>query len=90
MSTTASISVVNARQELPPAFQPLYEALNALERDAAVYINLSQLKLALRGLETENAMTRVAGKAPHLQFCFGPINSFQYLQMAVSMALAGS
>ncbi|KAL9039659.1 MAG: hypothetical protein Q9214_004787 [Letrouitia sp. 1 TL-2023] len=60
VSTTASISVVNARQEIPPTFQPLYEALKALERDAAVYINLSQLKLALRGLETENAVTRVA------------------------------
>ncbi|KAL9612715.1 MAG: hypothetical protein Q9167_002706 [Letrouitia subvulpina] len=60
VSTTASISVVNARQEIPPAFQPLHEALSALERDAAVCVNLSQLKLALRGLETENAVTRVA------------------------------
>lgn len=90
MSTTASISVVNARQEVPPAFQPLYEALNAVERDAAVYVNLSQLKLAVRGLETENAVTRIAGKAPHLQLCFGPIDSFQYLQVVAIMVLAGS
>ena len=62
VSTTASVTAVNARREIPPRFRTLYESLKALETEAAVYINLSQLRLALRGLESENAVTRIAGK----------------------------
>ncbi|KAL8786056.1 MAG: hypothetical protein Q9213_003039, partial [Squamulea squamosa] len=32
-----------------------------LQREAAIYANLSQVQLALRGLESENGITRVAG-----------------------------
>ena len=60
-STITSVTAVNAKKDIPHAFQPLYEALVTLQSEAAVYSNLSQIRLALRGLESENAITRIAG-----------------------------
>ncbi len=62
-STTASVTAVNVRRDIPPVFRSLHESLKALETEAPVYINLSQLRLALRGLESDNAVTRIAGKS---------------------------
>ena len=61
-STTASVTAVNAKRDIPPRFRILHQSLKALESEAAVYINSSQLRLALRGLESENAVTRIAGR----------------------------
>ena len=61
-STTASVTAVNVRREIPPRFRNLHESLKALEIEAAVYINSSQLRLALKGFESEDAVTRIAGK----------------------------
>lgn len=60
-STTAAVTAVNVRRDVPPGFKNLHESVRALETEAAVYINISQLHLALRGLESENAVTRIAG-----------------------------
>ena len=60
-STIVSVTAVNAKREVAPAFQILHAALKQLEKDAALFVNTSQLQLALRGLEGENAVTRVAG-----------------------------
>lgn len=59
-STVAPVSVVNATKHIPPIAQDIYDALNTLEKDASVYTNLSQLQLALRGIESQNAITRIA------------------------------
>ena len=59
-STLAPVTVVNAVKDIPPAARELHEALEALQREALVYTSLSQLQLALRGLESKNAVTRVA------------------------------
>ncbi|KAL8995636.1 MAG: hypothetical protein Q9169_004679 [Polycauliona sp. 2 TL-2023] len=59
-STITSVTAVNAKKDIPSAFRPLYEAIAALQTEAAVYSNLSQIQLALRGLESENAITRIA------------------------------
>ena len=61
-STIAPVTAVNVRRDIPLRFRILHESLKALESDAAVYINSSQLRLALRGLESENAVTRIAGR----------------------------
>ena len=61
-STTASVTAVNAKREIPSALQELHVSLKALEADAAIYVNTSQLHLALRGVETENPITRIAGQ----------------------------
>ena len=61
-STTASVTAVNVRRDIPPRFRILHESLKAFESEAAVYINSSQLRLALRGLESDNAVTRIAGR----------------------------
>lgn len=60
-STTAAVTAVNVRRDVPPRFKDLHESVKALETEAAVYVNISQLHLALRGLESENAVTRIAG-----------------------------
>lgn len=60
-STITTVTAVNAKIAIPPAFRELHDALSVLQREAAVYTNLSQLQLALRGLESENGVTRIAG-----------------------------
>lgn len=54
------VTVVNAKHKIPPPFELLYKELSTLQHEAAVYVNPSQLKLALRALESENAVTRIA------------------------------
>lgn len=61
-STTASVTAVNAKKEIPFALQELHGSLKALEIEAGVYVNTSQLQLALRGVESENPVTRIAGQ----------------------------
>ena len=70
-STTASVTAVNVKHDIPPRFLKLHESLKALETEAAVYINSSQLRLALRGLESENAVTRIAGNSCRIIVKFG-------------------
>ena len=60
-STTASVTAVNAKKEIPSAFQGLHASLKALETEAGVYVNTSQVQLALRGVESESPVTRIAG-----------------------------
>ncbi|KAL8956401.1 MAG: hypothetical protein Q9193_006080 [Seirophora villosa] len=60
LSTITSVTAINAKKDIPHAFRELHHALSALKREAAVYTNLSQLELALRGFESENAVTRIA------------------------------
>lgn len=60
-TSIAPVISVNATKEIPAAFRELHEKLGELEKKAATYVNLSQLQLALRGLESEDAVLRVAG-----------------------------
>ena len=62
-STVTPATVVNAAKVVPSQVRGVYEALEVLQKDAGVYTSLSQLQLALRGLESENPVTRIAGKA---------------------------
>jgi hypothetical protein len=59
-STATSTTAINGRREIPSEFKPLYDALVDVERTASAQINLSRLKLALQGLETETPTTRIA------------------------------
>lgn len=56
----APATAVNAQRNIPAEYRELYESLNILGDAASVYVNVSQLKLALRNLETKNSVTRVA------------------------------
>jgi len=60
-STLVSPTAINYRPNVPPKNEELYNALSGLSGAAEQYVNLSRLQLALRGLATENAVTRVAG-----------------------------
>jgi hypothetical protein len=59
-STITSTTAINAPLDVQPAFKELYSALKGLETDASSYTNLSRVQLALRGLEGDNAVVRVA------------------------------
>jgi hypothetical protein len=60
-STHVSPTAINYRPNIPPQNKELHDALSTLSGAAEQYVNLSRLQLALRGLEAENAVTRVAG-----------------------------
>ncbi|KAI4123282.1 MAG: hypothetical protein LQ347_006215, partial [Umbilicaria vellea] len=59
-STVASVTAVDVPKEVPHTFRDLHESLGILQDKAANYVNLSQVKLALRGLESTDAVIRVA------------------------------
>lgn len=61
-TTAASSSVVNAGKNVPLRFRELCAALNRVGDVAPERVNLSRLQLALRGLEVEEPLVRVAGK----------------------------
>ena len=62
--TFASSSAVNATKNVPERFSELYKALKSVGDSASNYVNVSRLQLALRGLETETPVIRVAGRWP--------------------------
>ncbi|RJE19591.1 hypothetical protein PHISCL_08081 [Aspergillus sclerotialis] len=53
-------SVINAGRDVPPRFKELHEALNLVGKNAAGQISVSRLQLALRGLESDEPLVRVA------------------------------
>ncbi|KAL8793316.1 MAG: hypothetical protein Q9195_004093 [Heterodermia aff. obscurata] len=59
-SAISPVSIVNGTKNILPVTQKIYDTLRALEQEAAAFTDLSQLQLALRGLESENAITRIA------------------------------
>jgi len=60
-STLISLTAVHATKDIPPTLLDLHKALDVLRRDAAGYVNLSRLQLALRGLESRTPTVRIAG-----------------------------
>ena len=64
--TTASTASVN----VPPRLRELHAALNRVGDVATDRVDLSRLQLALRGLESEEPLVRVAGEFLCLFFSF--------------------
>lgn len=64
--TTASTASVN----VPPRLRELHAALNRVGDVATDRVDLSRLQLALRGLESEEPLVRVAGEFLCLCFAF--------------------
>lgn len=60
--TTASTSAITAGRNVPPQFKELHHALSGIKDAAIEQVNLSRLQLALRGLESETPLIRVAGE----------------------------
>lgn len=58
--STAPSTTLTARH-VPPRLRELYESLAHLQRVAPDQVNLSRLQLALRGLESEEPLIRIAG-----------------------------
>ncbi|KAL5359478.1 hypothetical protein BJX96DRAFT_58446 [Aspergillus floccosus] len=56
----ATSSVVHGSRHVPPRLRELYDALSQVKDVAAEQVNLSRLQLALRGLESETPLIRVA------------------------------
>ncbi|KIV92639.1 hypothetical protein PV10_03912 [Exophiala mesophila] len=59
-STLSSRTAVNAVKNIPTRYQGLYKALGDVQKNASAQVNLSRLRLALQGLESETPTTRVA------------------------------
>jgi hypothetical protein len=60
-SIVSPVTSVNAAKNVPPKYKELYESLENLNAEASSYANVSRLQLALRGLESLDAVVRVAG-----------------------------
>ncbi|EYE98463.1 uncharacterized protein EURHEDRAFT_448739 [Aspergillus ruber CBS 135680] len=58
--TFTTSAAINAGKNVPPRFKELYAALNRIGDVATDRVNLSRLQLALRGLESEEPLVRVA------------------------------
>lgn len=56
----ATPSLVSSRKNVPERFRGLYEALNRVRDATPEQVNISRLQLALRGLESEVPLIRVA------------------------------
>ena len=61
-STIAPVTSVNAAKQILPSAQELHEALARLRQDAEAYTDQGQLDLALKGLESRDAPTKIARK----------------------------
>lgn len=53
---------ISAGKTVPPRFKELYDALSGVKDAAIEQVSLSRLSLALRGLESEEPLIRVAGE----------------------------
>ncbi|SMQ53639.1 unnamed protein product [Zymoseptoria tritici ST99CH_1A5] len=56
----ASRSAINAPSTVPTELRDLHQQLSLLEEKASSYVDLSRLKLALRSLESEDPIVRIA------------------------------
>lgn len=56
----ASRTAINAPTTVPVRFRELYQSLHALQETASSYVDLSRLQLALRSLESDAPIVRVA------------------------------
>ena len=61
ISAQLSPTAVNARPNIPPRNVELHNALSELGSSAETFVNATRLQLALKGLETQDAIVRVAG-----------------------------
>lgn len=61
-SVVSSVTNVNATVDVPQPYKNLYRALATLNEDAASYVNISALQLALHGLESQDPTIRIGSK----------------------------
>ena len=59
-ASTVSTTAINGTRQVPRRNVPLHEALTEVKAKAPGHVNLSRLQLALQGLESERAVTRIA------------------------------
>jgi hypothetical protein len=55
-------STIHTARHVPPRLRELYESLAHIPSVAPEQVNISRLQLALRGLESEDPLIRVAGR----------------------------
>lgn len=55
-------SVITAGKTVPPRFKELYDALSAVQGAALEQVSITRLRLALRGLESDAPLIRIAGE----------------------------
>lgn len=60
-STLSSTTAVNATKDIPAELKELHTALSYLQKEAPNYVNIGRLQLALRSLESQHPVVRIAG-----------------------------
>lgn len=60
-SSVSPVTTINASKQIPAPYRELYDQLGVLRSQAATYVDLSKLQLAIKSLESENAVIRIAG-----------------------------
>lgn len=74
---------------MPPRFKELHAALEEVKDAALEQVNLSRLQFALRGLESETPLIRVAGEFVVIQSGYCSLRHW-ILPFQESMALISS
>ncbi|KAI7011177.1 hypothetical protein KC355_g5861 [Hortaea werneckii] len=59
-ASLTSATAINAPSTVPPEYRELHQQLSALHESASGYVDLSRLQLALRSLESDTPVIRVA------------------------------
>ncbi|KAL2848501.1 hypothetical protein BJY01DRAFT_246374 [Aspergillus pseudoustus] len=82
---STSPSTAHTARHVPPRLRELYESLVRIQAVAPEQVNLSRLQLALRGLESEGPLIRVAGG---LALSFLGLNDVSSARKLVRLLLA--
>ncbi|KAJ6110751.1 hypothetical protein N7486_002986 [Penicillium sp. IBT 16267x] len=69
-SSSRPITTSTAVSTVPPRFKELHDALSGIKDAAIEQVSVSRLQLALRGLESETPLIRIAGECPQVQLLF--------------------
>ena len=75
---------VNPQKSIPEEYKDLYEQLDTFGRTASVYVNVGQLRLALKDLEAKHSVTRIAGREDKAAYSTLADES-QYLESMINL-----
>lgn len=73
-------SVITAGKAIPPRFKELHDALSRVQDAAIQEVSISRLQLALRGLESEAPLIRIAGELRSAQSLRGGCRDISVLK----------
>lgn len=76
ITSSRPITTSTAVSTVPPRFKELHDALSGIKDATIEQVSVSRLQLALRGLESETPLIRVAGECPWFNCCLPIVVGF--------------